>query len=132
MANAFKGWNVVAITCETASQANAISKELTARRALGSLPGTTDHTIFVGVSDPRPQTANAWEEKTNVVGSGGATLNALLAVAEQLSARRGTGTLDPTVLQARGDHTLVPLLVPLPTAHSPMRGVGRAHSHRAC
>eukprot|EP01052_Picozoa_sp_SAG31_P015513 SAG31_NODE_999_length_10457_cov_3.482622_9_plen_284_part_00 len=34
-----------------------------------------------------------------MVGSGGATLNALLAVTEQLSARRGTGTLEPTVLQ---------------------------------
>lgn len=97
----FGGWDVVAVTAETVSEARAFQAELGQRRKLGALPGVTKDTILLAVPDPHPRPAAPWETKSAVVGSGGATLNAVLAVAEQLSARNGTGTLDATVLQTK-------------------------------
>lgn len=97
----FSGWDVVAVTAQTASEALAFQSELKQRRALGALPGVTKDTIVLAVPDPHPRPEAPWETKNTVVGSGGATLNAVLAVAEQLSARQGTGTLDSTVLQSK-------------------------------
>ena len=94
-------WDVVAVTAETAGQAHAFQAELQQRRELGSLPGVDTNTILLAVPDPHPTPAAPWETRNTVVGSGGATLNAVLAVAEQLSARQGTGTLDANVLQSR-------------------------------
>eukprot|EP01052_Picozoa_sp_SAG31_P015514 SAG31_NODE_999_length_10457_cov_3.482622_10_plen_57_part_00 len=50
------------MTCETASQAVAITKELNDRRALGVLPGVSAQTIFLGVPDPARATSpgTAW------------------------------------------------------------------------
>ena len=96
----FGGWDVVAVTTETVSEARAFQAELSQRRELGALPGVTKDTILLAVPDPHPRPEAPWETKSTVVGSGGATLNAVLAVAEQLSARHGTGTLDATVLQS--------------------------------
>ena len=97
----FGGWDVVAVTAETAREASAFQAELRQRRELGALPGVTKDTILLAVPDPHPRPEAPWETKSTVVGSGGATLNAVLAVAEQLSARNGTGTLDATVLQSK-------------------------------
>ena len=97
----FGGWDVVAVTAETVSEARAFQAELGQRRELGALPGVTKDTILLAVPDPHPRPEAPWETKSTVVGSGGATLNAVLAVAEQLSARNGTGTLDATVLQSK-------------------------------
>eukprot|EP01043_Picozoa_sp_COSAG02_P076137 COSAG02_NODE_16029_length_1120_cov_0.862880_1_plen_184_part_01 len=97
-------WDVVAVTTESAESAAAFQAELGRRRALGALEGVGEHTILIAVPDPHPQPSEPWyggdqASGKAVVGSGGATLNAVLAVAEQLSARRGTGTLDASVFQ---------------------------------
>lgn len=97
----FGGWDVVAVTAETGDEARAFQAELCQRRELGALPGVTKGTILLAVPDPHPRPEAPWDSKSTVVGSGGATLNAVLAVAEQLSARNGTGTLDATVLQSK-------------------------------
>jgi len=88
----FTQWDVVVVTAETLGQAQVYQAELERRRRLGTLAGVSEHTLMVAVPD-----ANSEQP----VGSGGATLNALLVVAEQLSARSGSGTLKANIFAER-------------------------------
>uniref|UniRef100_A0A8C5BPJ0 Fucose kinase n=1 Tax=Gadus morhua TaxID=8049 RepID=A0A8C5BPJ0_GADMO len=68
-------WTVIILTCQHKDSVYAFQKELDLRQTRGSVgPGT----LLLTASDP--------EER---LGSGGATLNALLVAAEHLSARAG-------------------------------------------
>ncbi|XP_062817746.1 L-fucose kinase isoform X1 [Anolis carolinensis] len=78
-------WTVVALTCQHKDSASAFQKELEVRRARGFLG---QNPILLTVEDPKVQ-----------VGSGGATLNALLVAAEHLSARAGHTVVTSDVLQ---------------------------------
>ena len=51
----FGGWDVVAVTAETAREASAFQAELRQRRELGALPGVTKDTILLAVPDPHPR-----------------------------------------------------------------------------
>ncbi|KAM6430681.1 L-fucose kinase isoform 1-T1 [Liasis olivaceus] len=79
------GWTVVVLTCQHKDSAFAFQRELEVRRDRGSLGRET---ILLTVEDPKAQ-----------VGSGGATLNALLVAAEHLSARAGYTVVTADVLQ---------------------------------
>ncbi|XP_032086652.1 L-fucose kinase [Thamnophis elegans] len=78
-------WTVVVLTCQHKDSAFAFQRELEIRRDRGSLGRGT---ILLTVEDPKAQ-----------VGSGGATLNALLVAAEHLSARAGYTVVTADVLQ---------------------------------
>ncbi|KAL7978778.1 hypothetical protein Chor_013267 [Crotalus horridus] len=78
-------WSVVVLTCQHRDSAFAFQRELEIRRDRGSLG---QETILLTVEDPKAQ-----------VGSGGATLNALLVAAEHLSARAGYTVVTADVLQ---------------------------------
>ncbi|XP_067326996.1 L-fucose kinase [Anolis sagrei] len=78
-------WTVVALTCQHKDSASAFQKELEVRCARGFLG---QNPILLTVEDPKVQ-----------VGSGGATLNALLVAAEHLSARAGHTVVTSDVLQ---------------------------------
>ena len=121
-ARPFQAWDVVAVTAQSVAQAKAFQAELSYRKALGALAGVGPHTIVMAVPDPHPQPANVWEGGT-AVGSGGATLNAILGVTEQLSARRGTGTLDASVLQT---HRILVLHTATSRCIPAVGGVGKA------
>ncbi|XP_042336778.1 L-fucose kinase isoform X2 [Sceloporus undulatus] len=78
-------WTVVVLTCQHKDSVSAFQKELEVRRARGFLGRNP---ILLTVEDPKVQ-----------VGSGGATLNALLVAAEHLSARAGHTVVTSDVLQ---------------------------------
>ncbi|XP_072836505.2 L-fucose kinase [Pogona vitticeps] len=78
-------WTVVVLTCQHKDSVLAFQKELEIRRDRGSLGRQP---ILLTVEDPKAQ-----------VGSGGATLNALLVAAEHLSARAGCTVVTSEVLQ---------------------------------
>ncbi|KAM3829017.1 L-fucose kinase isoform 2-T2 [Vipera latastei] len=78
-------WTVVVLTCQHRDSAFAFQRELEIRRDRGSLGRET---ILLTVEDPKAQ-----------VGSGGATLNALLVAAEHLSAQAGYTVVTADVLQ---------------------------------
>ncbi|XP_070616672.1 L-fucose kinase isoform X3 [Erythrolamprus reginae] len=78
-------WTVVVLTCQHRDSAFAFQRELELRRERGSLGRET---LLLTVEDPKAQ-----------VGSGGATLNALLVAAEHLSARAGYTVVTADVLQ---------------------------------
>ncbi|KAM4018042.1 L-fucose kinase isoform 2-T2 [Anomaloglossus baeobatrachus] len=78
-------WTVLVLTCQHKDSVPALQKELEIRRCRGLLP--TD-TLILTVEDPQAR-----------VGSGGATLNALLVAAEHLSARAGYTVVSSDVLQ---------------------------------
>ncbi|XP_026570118.1 L-fucose kinase isoform X1 [Pseudonaja textilis] len=78
-------WTVVVLTCQHRDSAFAFQRELEIRRDRGSLGRET---ILLTVEDPKAQ-----------VGSGGATLNALLVAAEHLSAQAGHTVVTADVLQ---------------------------------
>nr|XP_056718645.1 L-fucose kinase [Euleptes europaea] len=85
MAGEQEEWTVIVLTCQYKDSVFAFHKELEVRRdrhALGQ------HPILLTVEDPKVQ-----------VGSGGATLNALLVAAEHLSARAGYTVVTSDVLQ---------------------------------
>ncbi|KAM8946017.1 L-fucose kinase [Pelodytes ibericus] len=78
-------WTVVVLTCQYKDSVQAFQRELEIRRSRGVLsPGT----ILLTVEDPQAH-----------VGSGGATLNALLVAAEHLSARAGHTVVSSDVLK---------------------------------
>ncbi|XP_077165835.1 L-fucose kinase isoform X3 [Paroedura picta] len=78
-------WTVIVLTCQYKDSVFAFHKELEVRRDRGALG---QHPILLTVEDPKVQ-----------VGSGGATLNALLVAAEHLSARAGYTVVVSDVLQ---------------------------------
>ncbi|XP_053126958.1 L-fucose kinase isoform X2 [Hemicordylus capensis] len=78
-------WTVVVLTCQHKDSVFAFHRELEIRRDRGALGRQP---VLLTVEDPK---AN--------VGSGGATLNALLVAAEHLSARTGCTVVTSDVLQ---------------------------------
>ena len=95
-------WTVVAVTCPTASWCRPLESWL---QRLVELDQSLAETVLV-VPDPG-----------DGVGSGGATLNALLGVTEHLSARQGHTTVVPELLTSA--RVLIvhlgPALLPYPT-----------------
>ncbi|XP_044289983.1 L-fucose kinase isoform X2 [Varanus komodoensis] len=85
MAGTAAAWTVLVLTCRPRDRAFAFQKELEIRRERGSLAGQP---ILLTVEDPKAE-----------VGSGGATLNALLVAAEHLSAQAGCTVITSDVLQ---------------------------------
>ncbi|XP_018608232.2 L-fucose kinase isoform X2 [Scleropages formosus] len=77
-------WTVVVLTCQHKDSVYAFQKELKLRQQRGYLP---QEALLLTVSDPQER-----------LGSGGATLNALLVAAEHLSARAGHTVVTADVL----------------------------------
>ncbi|KAM9625607.1 L-fucose kinase isoform 3-T3 [Morphnus guianensis] len=80
-------WSVVLLTCQRGGCVSAFQRELEARRLRGGL-GPRPPPLLLAVEDP-------WAR----LGSGGATLNALLVAAEHLSARAGCTVVTSDVLR---------------------------------
>ncbi|XP_066439899.1 L-fucose kinase [Eleutherodactylus coqui] len=78
-------WSVLVLTCQHKDSVRAFQRELEIRQLRGVLPADT---LILTVEDPQSH-----------VGSGGATLNALLVAAEHLSARAGFTVVSSDVLQ---------------------------------
>lgn len=93
-------WSVLVLTCQYKDSVQAFQRELEIRQRRGVLP---PHTLLLTVEDPQAH-----------VGSGGATLNALLVAAEHLSARAGHTVVSSDVLQ--GARLLILHTVSDPTA----------------
>ncbi|XP_014671997.1 PREDICTED: L-fucose kinase-like [Priapulus caudatus] len=68
-------WSVIALTCQHSRNLHAYEYELNVRQKKGLIDADT---LVLTVEDPKAR-----------VGSGGATLNALLVAAEYLSAKQG-------------------------------------------
>ncbi|XP_062402786.1 L-fucose kinase isoform X1 [Sardina pilchardus] len=82
--NGTKHWTVVVLTCQHKDSVYAFQRELDLRQQRGGLsPGA----LLLTVADPQAR-----------LGSGGATLNALLVAAEHLSARAGHTVVTSDVL----------------------------------
>ncbi|XP_031421161.1 L-fucose kinase [Clupea harengus] len=82
--NGNKNWTVVVLTCQHKDSVYAFQRELDLRQQRGGLPPGT---LLLTVADPQAR-----------LGSGGATLNALLVAAEHLSARAGHTVVTADVL----------------------------------
>ncbi|KAM6123499.1 L-fucose kinase [Phoenicopterus ruber ruber] len=80
-------WSVLLLTCQRGGCVAAFQRELEARRLRGGL-GPRPPPLLLAVEDP-------WAR----LGSGGATLNALLVAAEHLSARAGCTVVTSDVLR---------------------------------
>ncbi|XP_075290022.1 L-fucose kinase isoform X2 [Opisthocomus hoazin] len=80
-------WSVLVLTCQRGGCVPAFQRELQARRLRGGL-GPRPPALLLAVEDP-------WAR----LGSGGATLNALLVAAEHLSARAGCTVVTSDVLR---------------------------------
>ncbi|XP_053558225.1 L-fucose kinase [Bombina bombina] len=78
-------WTVLVLTCQYKDSVCAFQKELEIRQRRGILPPKT---LLLTVEDPQAH-----------IGSGGATLNALLVAAEHLSAKAGHTVVSSDVLQ---------------------------------
>ncbi|XP_075393744.1 L-fucose kinase [Tenrec ecaudatus] len=78
-------WTVIILTCQYRDSVQAFQRELEVRQKREQIP---EGTLLVAVEDPETR-----------VGSGGATLNALLVAAEHLSARAGFTVVTADVLQ---------------------------------
>ncbi|XP_064315301.1 L-fucose kinase isoform X2 [Phalacrocorax carbo] len=87
MAAAAVEWSVVLLTCQRGGCVSAFQRELEVRRLRGGL-GPRPPQLLLAVEDP-------WAR----LGSGGATLNALLVAAEHLSARAGCTVVTADVLR---------------------------------
>ncbi|KAJ8252633.1 hypothetical protein COCON_G00219450 [Conger conger] len=77
-------WTVIVLTCQHKDSVYAFQRELEVRQQRGSLPKGA---LLLTVADPQER-----------LGSGGATLNALLVAAEHLSARAGYTVVTADVL----------------------------------
>ncbi|XP_062849858.1 L-fucose kinase [Trichomycterus rosablanca] len=82
--NRVYNWTVVVLTCQHKDSVRAVQRELEIRQQRRILPSTA---LLLTVPDPQQH-----------VGSGGATLNALLVAAEHLSARAGYTVVTADVL----------------------------------
>ncbi|XP_065519301.1 L-fucose kinase isoform X2 [Lathamus discolor] len=80
-------WSVLVLTCQRGGCVSAFQRELEVRRLRGGL-GPRPPPLLLAVEDP-------WAH----LGSGGATLNALLVAAEHLSARAGCTVVTSDVLK---------------------------------
>ncbi|XP_051548689.1 L-fucose kinase [Myxocyprinus asiaticus] len=80
----FLDWTVIVLTCQHKDSVYAFQRELEVRQKRGVLPAGT---LLLTVPDPDAR-----------LGSGGATLNALLVTAEHLSARAGYSVVNADVL----------------------------------
>ncbi|KAJ8343194.1 hypothetical protein SKAU_G00305230 [Synaphobranchus kaupii] len=78
-------WTVIILTCQHKDSVYAFQRELEVRQQRGSLPKGA---LLLTVADPQER-----------LGSGGATLNALLVAAEHLSARAGHTVVTADVLE---------------------------------
>ncbi|MGH0118427.1 UNVERIFIED_CONTAM: hypothetical protein FKN15_023363 [Acipenser sinensis] len=78
-------WTVIVLTCQHKDSVYSFQRELESRQRRGSVPKGA---LLLTVADPQA-----------MVGSGGATLNALLVAAEHLSARGGHTVITADVLQ---------------------------------
>ncbi|XP_076469815.1 L-fucose kinase-like [Babylonia areolata] len=78
-------WTAVVLTCSNHNWTHTLQTELEARQAKGQIDKDV---ILLTVDDPK-----------TTVGSGGATINALLTVVEHISARRGFTVINPDVLE---------------------------------
>ncbi|XP_056381408.1 L-fucose kinase isoform X2 [Hyla sarda] len=78
-------WTVLVLTCQHKDNVQVFQRELEIRQRRGVLPADT---LILTVEDPQAH-----------VGSGGATLNALLVAAEHLSSRAGYTVVSSDVLQ---------------------------------
>nr|XP_039262133.1 L-fucose kinase-like [Styela clava]XP_039262134.1 L-fucose kinase-like [Styela clava] len=78
-------WDAIAVTCKTTDHADAVRKELVLRQKRGWLPRDV---VLLCVEDPQEG-----------LGSGGATLNALLVVAEHLSAKNELTVVSTDILE---------------------------------
>ncbi|XP_078527713.1 L-fucose kinase isoform X2 [Lissotriton helveticus] len=78
-------WTVLVLTCQHKDSVAAFQKELEVRQKRGTIAAGT---LLLTVDDPKAH-----------LGSGGATLNALLVAAEHLSARAGYTVVSADVLQ---------------------------------
>ncbi len=83
--NTIHTWSAIAVTAANPAQARAYQHELNLRQKRGMISADT---LLLAVPDPSSMR----------VGSGGATLNALVAVAEHLSARASRTFIDPEVI----------------------------------
>ncbi|KAL1247224.1 hypothetical protein QQF64_022600 [Cirrhinus molitorella] len=77
-------WTVIVLTCQHKDSVYAFQRELEVRQKRGVLPADA---LLLTVPDPHAR-----------LGSGGATLNALLVAAEHLSARAGYSVVNADVL----------------------------------
>ena len=78
-------WDAVVVTARDAPSADALQKELKRRQESG-WPPSLQGALVLAVEDP-----------AEAVGSGAATLNALLSVGEHLSAKKGFSVLNSDV-----------------------------------
>ncbi|CAJ1384485.1 unnamed protein product [Effrenium voratum] len=110
-------WDAVCITARVPNHAEAYRKELLRR-------GPALAALLLAVSDPELSGVDVANDGVSI-GSGGATLNALLLVAEHLSARQGDNSVDMTILQAKrvlilhtgGTNQRIPAFSLLPGTH---------------
>ncbi|KAM5263136.1 LOW QUALITY PROTEIN: L-fucose kinase [Ctenodactylus gundi] len=79
-------WTVIVLTCQYKDSVQAFQRELEVRQKREQIPAGT---LLLAVEDPQMR-----------VGSGGATLNALLVAAEHLSARAGFTVVTSDVLHS--------------------------------
>uniref|UniRef100_A0A673V6Y2 Uncharacterized protein n=1 Tax=Suricata suricatta TaxID=37032 RepID=A0A673V6Y2_SURSU len=89
-------WTVVILTCQYKDNVQVFQRELEVRQKREQIPART---LLLAVEDPEMR-----------VGSGGATLNALLVAAEHLSARAGftVSAHRPVSAGAGASHRLFP------------------------
>ncbi|KAJ8249080.1 hypothetical protein GJAV_G00230970 [Gymnothorax javanicus] len=78
-------WTVIVLTCQHKDSVYAFQRELEVRQQFGTLPKGA---LLLTVADPQER-----------LGSGGATLNALLVAAEHLSAKAGYTVVTADVLE---------------------------------
>ncbi len=96
-------WSAIAVTAANPQQAKAYGEELRFRQQEGLIP---NETVVLALPDPASVR----------VGSGGATLNALVSIVEHLSARKGYSVIDfeavrserILVLHSGGDSQRIP------------------------
>ncbi|PNI31934.1 FUK isoform 9, partial [Pan troglodytes] len=79
-------WTVIILTCQYKDSVQVFQRELEVRQKREQIPAGT---LLLAVEDPEKR-----------VGSGGATLNALLVAAEHLSARAGFTVVTSDVLHS--------------------------------
>nr|KAF6406777.1 hypothetical protein HJG59_005367 [Molossus molossus] len=79
-------WTVIILTCQYKNSVEVFQRELEVRQKREQIPART---LLLAVEDPETR-----------MGSGGATLNALLVAAEHLSAREGFTVVTSDVLHS--------------------------------
>ena len=78
-------WTAIVVTCFSSELAECVGKELELMKKYGKI---SIKTTTVAIADPQPN-----------IGSGGATINAVLVISEMLSAKKGYYTLTSDVLK---------------------------------